>query len=264
MADSSGTGADTEVDASNQGVVPPGESKGEGGKPPDGEWIKRSQFVAALNHATAKADTVVAQNAELQRQVNELKAAQAKADAPKEATLAELNRLVATGDITQAQADAVWEKQQKAQTERVVAAKVAEHMTAAQHSQWIESQLQGYRQLVGAAWEAGTPERAKVEAEFQYLTGLGQPSSKATEVAALRAAFGDVESLRTSRTARPGSSETHSETGGGKPAGGGPSGGLKLDERQRQHYTRLIDQGLYKDWSEVEAELKATPKRKAR
>jgi hypothetical protein len=127
--------------------------------------------------------------------------------------------------------------------------------------------LSGYKELVPEVWQPGTPEREKVEREFNHLVGLGDPRSEATEAKALRAAFGDLSTLRASRSARPGPADTHSETGGGKPAGGGNSDAVlkDLSQRQKEHYQRGIDQGRYKDWDEVKAEIKeASPRRSAR
>jgi hypothetical protein len=237
-------------------VPPGGESQGDGGKPPGDDWIPKTQFLAALRSATSQTEA-------LAKEVRELKAAQEVKAAPKPPTRAELLSLVGVGDLTQEQADAIWEKQIVERAKREAAAEVGQVNGAQARKHKVESELQGYKELVPAAWEEGSPERLKAAKEFKHLVDLGDPSDTATEAKALRAAFGDLETLRASKSARTGSAETHSETGGGKPADG-KSSALKLDERQKKHYGHLIEQGVYADWDAVKAELKAAPRRKAR
>jgi hypothetical protein len=88
-----------------------------------------------------------------------------------------------------------------------------------------------------------------------------------TEVAALRAAFGDPEVIRASRsTGRNGPGETFDEVGGGdRGEGGGQSDARPkgLTPRQEAHYSNLIGRGVYKDWNAVAAELKPAKAKQA-
>lgn len=253
MTDSTGTGAPGgDADASKPGAVPPGESKGEEGKTPGDDWVKKSQMIAALNNISTRLDAVTRENAEL-------KAVQAKAanPPPKEVTRAELKRLVEGGDITQDQSDALWDQQERKRQDQLVVAKVGETLNAQERERRIDTDLASYRQLKGEAWVEGTPERAKAEQAYQYhVNVLGHSPGKQTELAALHAAFGDIATLQASQSARPGSSETHSETGGGKPAGGGgEKDPLKsLTSREKSYYEDKIRAGVYPDWNAVREE----------
>ena len=81
-----------------------------------------------------------------------------------------------------------------------------------------------------------------------------------TEVAALRAAFGDPEVIRASRSlGKNGPGETHVEVGDGErpdeqaDVDGVPKG---LTEREKSHYQNLINRGIVKDWKAVAEERK--------
>ncbi len=245
--DSTGATSDSKDDG-KQGLAPPAdESQGE--KSP-GDWIKKSQFVAALNSATAKTDA-------LEREVRELRAAQVKATEPKVPTRAELLKFVDAGELTREQADAIWEKQIKEAVKREVVAEVGVAAGAQERASRVEAELSGYKAIIADAWVEGSPERDKVTKEYRHLLSLGHAPTKETEAAALRAAFGDLETLRTSKSARSGPSETHEETGGGKlPDSGGGKDGLKgLSSREKEYYEAGIKAGRYKDWKAVAAEL---------
>ena len=91
---------------------------------------------------------------------------------------------------------------------------------------------------------------------------MGFPDNKVTEVAALRAAFGDPAAIRAARdTGRNGPGETHQEVGNsgerpgnsGLEADGKPKG---LTAREDAHYANLIGRGVYKDWKAVTEERK--------
>jgi len=235
-----------------QGVAPPADgSQGDGGKPP-GDGITKQQLAAALNSQERKLRAEFEETLKRERD-------QGKANDPKPPTRAELLAMVDRGDLTQAQADALWEKQLTERVKREAAAEVGAALGVQDRTRRVEAVLAEYREVVGDAWVEGTKERAKVAAEFKHLVEvLGYPPTKETEAAALRAAFGDVAALRASKSAKAGSSETHAETGGSKPSGeGGSKDPVKaLDARQRAYYQRGIDNGRYRDWDAVREELK--------
>ena len=262
MAAVPGTGSDPKGDGSNQAVVPPG-SQGEDGKAPGEESIPKSRFVAAINDVTRRLDTLATENRDLKAQLDAVKKPE-----PKVPTRAELAALVASGDLTQLQADEIRDAHLIAQAKREAAAEATNTVSVAAQTATVTAQLEAYREVVGAAWEAGSPEHAKAVKEYETLVGIGLPPSNETQLAALRSAFGDLETLRVSKTARAGSSDTHVETGGSRPRDGGESksdGAPKgLSARQHDHYERLIRAGTYKGWDEVKAELAVVAPRRAR
>lgn len=264
MTDTSGTGSGANGTGSQQDLVPP--AGGSGAKDPPGEeYISKKQFVAALGNVTARADAAERKAADAQAQLDALKGQQQKPPP----TRAELLQLVGSGDLTQEQADAIWEKQIVERAKREATTEVGQTLSASERARKVDAELKGYRELVPDAWTEGSDERQRVEAEFRHLTGvLGHPATKETEAAALRAAFGDLTALRAASSAKPGPADTHAETGGGKPpaSGGAGKGGdvLKtLTVAQKQHYQKGIDSGRYKDWGAVKAELEYKPKARA-
>lgn len=241
-----GTSSDSNNDGQTQEAVHPDDSQIDGGKDKGGDSIPKKQFLAAIS-------SVQRTNEALQARITELEAGAKVAPAVKPATRAELLSFVADGDITQEQADTMWEKQivERAKSE------FAKASGATVLQSKVESELSGYRELVGDAWVVGSPERAKVEKEFNHLINLGYPNTKETEAAALRSAFGDLSALRASKTAKFGPSDTHEEIGGNRqPDGGSKKDVLKgLSAREKEHYEMGIKHGRYANWKEVEAEL---------
>ena len=261
MTVSNDADSDLEGDGSGQGAASPAsKSQGEEGKAPGGDYVKRSQFVAALNDVSRKADAAIAEANELRRQ---LAAASAKPEV-KPATRGELNQMVAAGTLTQEQADKIFEDQIVDRVTRAAQATASTTVSATERNRTLAAEVKEYETLVPEAWEAGSPERAKAEKEFNRLVARGMPSDGLTELVALQTAFGPLEVLRAAASAKGGSEETHAETGGYRPGkGSGTEDGAPkgLTPQQHKHYSRLIDQGTYKDWKEVKAELAAVPAR---
>lgn len=266
MSVSNGAVQGSEDSGDKRGAAPPAsESQGDGGKTPSGEdVVPKTQFIAAINSVSAKLTKIEAENQALREQIE--RAANPPRKPP---TREELDSLIASGDLTRAQADKILDDQLLERATSAATQRLAVHAQEQTIVNRVEAQLAGYAKLKPEAWVDGTPERNRVAREFQALVDLGQPASRATEAAALRAAFGDLETLQSSETARRGPADTHSETGGGNPpgdkAGGadGPPKGMNAD--QKQHYERLIHQGMYPGgWKQVAEELKfSTVRRKS-
>lgn len=223
-----------------------------GWKPPtDGSWIPKVRVDEWVGELKAKITALEAKQNERHE------------PPPKPLTRAELKALVDEDRITEDAADAYWHKQEREIITAEVTEKVAAGLTQKQRATATAHALEEYRTLVPAAWDASSKERSKVAREYKALTDLGFPSNATTEVAALRAAFGDPDTIRASRSGRRGPGETHVETGGGdKPNGGGadddgpPKG---LDKTKSTYYQRQIDKGIYPDWKAVRAELSFKP-----
>ena len=240
-----------------------GSQKGNGEwKPPsDGSWLPKVRVDEMVN--TAKGEAVAAREeaARARAETEALRAAAPKAETPKAMTRAELKSLVEDGKITQDAADTYWDKQviETAKTEATKAARG--EVEGQKRDSVVQAQFAEYRKLIPVAWETGSKERAKVEKEFVALREMGFPDNKVTEVAALRAAFGDPEAIKASRsTGKNGPGEAHVEVGGGDRPGqnGAEADGMPkgLTEREKAHYTDKINRGIYKDWKAVTEERK--------
>lgn len=250
-----GTGTDAPPEDGSQ------KGNGEWKPPSDGSWLPKVRVDEMVNAAKGEASRAAEVAAELRARVAVLEAGKAKAEEPKPMSRAELKQLVEDGKITQDAADAHWDRQ-VIETAKAEATKAARGEVEGQKREGaVKQQLAEYKQLVPAAYEAGTKERARAEKEFNKLVELGFPNNLATEVAAMRATFGDPEAIKAARsTGKSGPGEAHVEVGGGdRPSGKGADADGKpkgLSARQEAYYSDKISRGVYKDWKAVSEELK--------
>jgi hypothetical protein len=245
------TTAQGETQVEEQGSQP-AESQGKSGD----ETVPKTQFLAALSNAERKTADAEAKAARLEAEL-------AAAKQQKPPTRAELLKHVEDGNLTQVEADVIWEKQMKSEVKAEVISEARHRQSAEALVREAQDEMAGYRELVPAVWEKGSPEYEKAAKEFALLVRRGMPGkgpeALLTEATAIRNAFGDVDTLRASKKSRTGPAETHAETGGSKDAGEGvtkegvPKG---LTSREKEHYEKGIRSGLYKDWKDVAEELK--------
>lgn len=243
-------------DGDGAGGGAPGGGSPEGGPGKDGgeKQVPESRLRAALRDQEQRL------TAAFEAKLAELKAAP-KSDPPKRYTKAQLSAAVEAGQITQEQADQTWEAQVQ-QDAMASAERVAlETVSAAERQRHINAELNRY---LAAAPEIGPgsddPVRQRIQDEYNYLVKtLGDEPNVTTQLKAVRAVLGPIERLEKSRSGRD-QRESHRETGGEGGGGGEPRKTGKLADRlhadARRHYEKQIESGRYKDWSEVEAELK--------
>ena len=258
----------TEPEAEGAGVE--AEPKPDAGKPhpldPDGDRFK--QVWARAKAAEAKAAQVEAearQEREQRIRMEERLRAKEEAQAPATPTYSweQLQAAVDNGTITFAKALEIrdeqlyskWKHEQKAeQTQQQVLSSVSTEMNE-------------YKKLVPNATLPGTDERQKVEREYGYLVQrLGQPQTEAQrlslELAAARAAFGDLDTLKTKSqlAAKPLGREPFMDTSSAqkKPNDVKKDFRAGLSAREVQHYERLMRNGRYPGgWDDVKAEYEA-------
>lgn len=191
-------------------------------------------------------------------------------DKPKAYTRAELKAAVDAGQITQEQADAHWERQRDAEINERAEAVALDAVGRKQARDRLDAEISQYRKLAPEIMEAGSEVRSAIQAEFTALVQAGMPGGKddnlPTQLAAIKAVLGPLDKLAKARGAHR--KQEHDEQGGGSGDGNrprNPGKGLvnQLDARWKDHYEKGIKQGRYKDWKDVETELKyATPKRR--
>lgn len=176
-------------------------------------------------------------------------------------TRAELDAQVAAGRITADAADRVIEDQI---VER--AAERAAQQTAAQATtQTVEQKIARYLDLVPELKAQKGPAFERAAREYQSLVESGLPDSQATRLAALRTTFGTIDALAAA-AGNDGRRETHQEGGGGAGAPAGDSTGewtRGMNNRQKAHYRKLIDAGVYNEASAA-AEFDRAQKRSPR
>lgn len=231
-----------------------GSPEGGQGKPPNDDVVPKSQFLAAIRSANEKFDSL---KAEMEAKLAE--ATKRPVEAPKRYSRAELNAAAAAGTITQEAADSEWERQIREDARLDARQEAQSTVSEAHRKERVTSEIARYTALVPELLQEGSTDRSKVRAEFQYLTGLGSPRTLETELAAIRAAFGPVETLEQARRGKP-SFESHQEHGAGGGEHPRKQGNGKLIDtlsaRERKHYERQIEQGVINDWAAVEDELK--------
>jgi hypothetical protein len=188
-----------------------------------------------------------------------IKALEKKPEAPeREHTRAELQSLVEDGKLTQGQADDILDRQRDRRYSRELDERLERRDAANQVQQDVVYEMRRYQEAIPKVKDQGSEERARVQTEFNYLIAKGDdPDSLSTQLKALRMAFGPVEKLQETTDA---TRETHQETGGAaEPAGGKAAADeppKDLSPRELRHYQKGLDQGRYKNWDEVRAELK--------
>lgn len=168
---------------------------------------------------------------------------------------AQLDQSVAQGQITQEQADALLEQQREREIDEKVSKRVGDATTKAR----IETEIASYLEAVPAIRDEDSDVHHRVQQEFDALVALGDSDkSPATTLKAMRAVLGPPDRMKNGKRLAP---ETYGDTGGGE--GGNDGGGDKdgampkdLSPREKAHYTRLIDRGVYSGWAAVREELK--------
>lgn len=238
-----------------------GESSKDGsGKTPKGDdVVPKSQFLAALRSAEEKREReLAALRSEFESKLAD--ATKPKTEPAKEYTRAELTAMVEDGRISQAQADAQIDLQINAKAQRTAAQTATNIVTEAQRKESVTSEIARYTQVVPELLNKGSKEFGDVAAQYRKLVAAGSPNTLATELAAIGIVHGPIETLEQARRGKP-SHEAGRETGGSggeqtRRKAGGPVTWDDLTPREKSHYQRGIDQGIYKDRAAVEAELK--------
>jgi len=239
-----------------------GASGGEDGKGKlkDDDVVPKKQFIAAINSANAKYDALEAKFNELQAKVT---ATPATVERPKRYTRGELNALVEARTITQDQADAQMDFQMREDSKAEAKRVATETVTAATQKDRIDTEIARYKAVAPEILDEAHETRQRIREEFAALISLGDdPHKLSTQLKAIRAVLGPVEKLERARNGRSevlshretGGSE-RSDQGGRKKKGDGALTYDDLSERERSHYDKGIQSGLYKDKAAVNAEL---------
>lgn len=220
--------------------------------------VPKSQFIAALGEAERKREReIAALRAEFE---GKLAAATAKpAEMPKRFTKAELKDAVEAGQITQDQAEAQWDKQVREDALAEARQTAHETVTAVERRKQIDGEIARYKAVAPEILDDSHETRQAIKVEFQALVALGDdPHDLATQLKAIRAVLGPVEKLKTSRNGKD-QYDSHRESGGGGEGSSRKKTGKlhdQLNAEGREHYESGIRQGRYKDWNDVEDELK--------
>jgi len=244
----------------NTGTEGSTEKKGTEFVPPkDGSWLPKdrvNEMVGIAKDAARVAEQALEQsrkdNAALQAQLSK----NAKPDL-KHYSREDLAGLVEREDITQLQADTLWDKQLRSEFEAELDKRFDSFSTETNSTNIIQNDMSAYMQQLPDLKVRGTKDRTKVEKEFGYLRSLGEPDNSRTELLAVRNVFGPIETLKDSLETLK--KETHKDAGGAGGNSGTGEGGTFADTltaREKAYYETGLANGLYKDWKEIEDEMK--------
>ena len=245
-----------------ENTVQGGSGAPSGGSSEDGSENEslEDKFERRIKAALANQKTQL--RAEFDAQLQAFKAGAAsqekKPDAPKRFTRKELNAAVDAGQITRDQADEVWDGQVRAEAKEEATRTAREVVLGTATQERVDADLSSYKRLKPEIMEEGSETRESIKAAFKRMTSRGSPANEATELAAIEAVLGPLDKLENAAKATR-SQESHQESGGGKPAGGGGSGKKLVDHLKgeaKEYYAEQIKKGLHKDWDSVEKELK--------
>lgn len=259
----------------------PQAAEGEGVNPlePQGERFK--QVWARAKEAERKADALAAEaqrEREARIRLEERAKAKEEAAAPseKEYSWSELRGFITEGKLTLDQAIEYREEVTRKQIKREAQATIDSHLKLNTRESTIDNTLARYRAANPNLVKDGTPERDKLVQEYKYhVDVLGMPATRATELAAARAAFGDIDALESQARlkAKPVEREAIMETTSNqRPAPKTKDPVATLNQVQKEHYLRLIKNGRYGSyrqhvgvtddhWAKVREELTWTRKK---
>ena len=165
-------------------------------------------------------------------------------DEPERYTKQQLREAVATGQMTQDQADDLWDTQREAEITQKVVGAVTANTAQSKAAERVDADLSRYKELAPDLMVEGSETRNEVAKRYQYLLTIGAPPGPATQLAAANAALGPIDRLEKKGKGRV-VTQTHEETGGG----GGEKGTKKtlLEQappRYKAHYEQLLSKGL--------------------
>jgi hypothetical protein len=206
-------------------------------------------------------------------------AKQHQKQAEREYSWDELESFIEQGRITRAQANSYKEERQKKREEAIrqeLDTKIAQ-LTVKDKVGTINSTLERYKTALPSLMQPGSTERQKYEAEYHYLVQeLGDAPTLATQLKAVRAAFGPIESVESAAKTRQTTTQQRTAfmdtTTTRKPDPTKKDPVQQLDQRTKEHYEKLIKNGRYgmykahvgitaDHWAKVREELTWTRKR---
>ena len=171
----------------------------------------------------------------------------------------QLEGAIADGKITRAWANDYREKVVEERATKKAEQRLEAKLSSTSQQTTVQGEMDRYKRAVPEVMQPGSAERVKVEREYTYLTQtLGYPATRATELAAMRAAFGDTDTVERAAVAKTSTTkEAYQETQSSshKPTGKTTDPVKGLDDRTRKHYEKMIERGRYSGWDAVREEL---------
>ena len=158
----------------------------------------------------------------------------------------ELQEMVTSGHITQAQMTMEIERRKDAVRAEEMRAEVKQQLGANDTIKVLQKEMDSYVEIHPDVKVDGSAERAMVQAEIKHLMDLGYEYDLRTEVTALRSCFGPPEKVAETTSQRR---ERHQGTSGGGAGGAGETSksGWQSDltPGQSSAYQMQLDKGIY-------------------
>lgn len=189
---------------------------------------------------------------------------------PEVYTWDQLQQAVQNGEITEATAQHIYSEQNKRSAEETARRVAREERAEEQREARLNGEIAAYHSKIPDLKVEGSADFARVQSEYKNLVEMGYDDNKRTALVALSRIYGPASAIAKQSEQEP-SRDTHKEGSSGPDDGGAdnseagddafgkpPSG---LSKAQSRHYSRMLDQGIYKDWNEVREELKFAKKR---
>jgi hypothetical protein len=185
----------------------------------------------------------------------------------------ELDKMITTGQITRADAEAHREEVITRKISGRLKSDLTRDTTIATRTNALTVGVNEYLAVLPTLTDVNSLERKKVDREFDWLasvqgvdtTNIDEPTRKALQLNALRNAFGSIESL-TKRTSPSRVDPSEGLPGGTRPRpSNNPDQKLidALTPREVEHYKKCFQNGnrYPNKWKDVVEELKFDPKR---
>lgn len=170
-------------------------------------------------------------------------------------TWAQLEDGIAQGTITRAWANEYREKVVKEQAKKEALEEARREFSRANQGSSVDSELNRYVKANPDIMKHGSEVRQRVEREYAYLVRMGSPDTLSTQLAATRAALGDIEAVEKAAKQRPANTETFMETHTpSKKNAPAKSFEETLSADVKDHYRKMMKGGAIKmnDWKTVE------------
>jgi hypothetical protein len=178
---------------------------------------------------------------------------------PRDYTVTELDSAVQAGQITQAQRDQIFATQVERAAMRKATEAATQIVETTTRENALDGELQQYASAAPDLMREGSPLRARVAEEFEYLVSRGAPRDMSTELAAARAVMGPPDRARAHAQGRTRGADRSFDSFSGRPQT--PRERReddvwnRLTPAQQQYYSKQMQNGIYADRSAVIKEL---------
>jgi len=234
--------------------------------------VPKDRFDEATGKLQKKNDALSNDLANLQGQVSSLQQNQNQpandTAAPVDYTRAQLRKFVENDKLTQDESDQIWDRQVELKFDKKLAgamATVGNDTNEKLSTQGLVGKIDEYMKILPDLNEDGSDNRTKVSDEYAALSRIlgaakkGSDKDLRLQLSALERSFGTAEKLKGKVKSGNEDHENMESLGAGDrdSADDAPkTGALKgLSADQKTYYRKGIEQGRYKDWAAVTAEL---------